>query len=370
MTRVLSVLQVVPELELGGVERGTLEVAEALVRAGHHSTVMSGGGRLVSELVAAGSTHLSLAVGRKSPFAPLLVRVLRRHLERRRFDVVHVRSRLPAWLVHLALRRLNGPRPVLISTLHAPYEVNFYSRIMVRSDRIIAVSNFIRDYVLSHFPETDPARLSVIHNGVSLQQFPRGFQPDTAWRQQWEQEWPELSGKMLIALPGRISRWKGHEDLIALLERLLPVCPQAHGLVIGDAHKSRRGFLRHLHRRIRERGLESHISFVGARRDICQIMAISRVVLSLSRAPEAFGRVALEALSLGVPVVAYDHGGAAEILSRLQPAGLVPIADVAAATQTIATFLAQPPPIRENTAFVLEDLLQQTLALYNEQVRT
>ena len=141
-----------------------------------------------------------------------------------------------------------------------------------------------------------------------------------------------------------------------------------HGLVAGGAARRRRGFLKELNRLAVRRGLEHDITFLGARTDLREVMSVSDVVLSLANIPEAFGRTALEALSLGRPVVAYAHGGAEEVLEELQPDGLVEPGNTGAAAGKIQDFLKTRPHIAPNRSFTLQRMLDKTLALY-EQAR-
>jgi glycosyltransferase involved in cell wall biosynthesis len=363
--RRLSVVQVLPALESGGVERGTLEVARHLVDNGHRSIVISAGGRLVRRLLAEGSEHIQLDVGRKSLLSLRLVPRLRALFAG--LDIVHMRSRLPAWLCYLAWRGMDpARRPHLVSTVHGPYSVNAYSAVMTRGERVIVISEMIRDYVLRHYPRVDPAKLRLIYRGVDPEVFAYGRKPDPAWLDAWQGDFPETRGKRLLTLPARLTRWKGQEDFIELIARLKPRHPDIHGLLVGDTHPRRRQFQEELRGRVAALGLEGDISFTGHRGDVAEIMAASHLVYSLSREPEAFGRVSLEALSLGVPVIAYDHGGVGEQLRAILPEGAVPTGDVAAAAALTERWLAQPPVVPREQPFTLARMLDATLAVYRE----
>lgn len=140
-----TVLQILPELDCGGVERGTLDVAAELVRRGHRSIVVSGPGRLVPQLIAEGSEHINLPVGKKSIFSARLIPMLRKLFLEQQIDIIHARSRLPAWLAYLAWKKLDPlNRPAFITTVHGPYSVNRYSKIMTRGERVIAISEYIK----------------------------------------------------------------------------------------------------------------------------------------------------------------------------------------------------------------------------------
>ena len=163
----LTVVQLLPALESGGVERGTLEVGKALVDSGHRSIVVSSGGRLVEQLVANGSVHVTMPLGKKSLFTLLQVGRLRRFLREEQVDILHARSRMPAWIGWLAWRGMPvAQRPHFVTTVHGLYSVNAYSRIMTRGERVIAVSDTARRYILDNYPDVDPRRVVTIHRGV------------------------------------------------------------------------------------------------------------------------------------------------------------------------------------------------------------
>ena len=363
----LTVLQTLPALETGGVERGTLDVAAELARRGHRSLVISGGGALEAELAANGSHHHTWAIGRKSPVTLLLAGRLRRFLREEKVDILHARSRLPAWVSYLAWKNMPAEdRPLFITTVHGPYRVNRYSAVMTRGQRVIAVSRYIYDYVLANYPGADPGKITIIQRGVDPQRYRRGYGPAADWLDRWRSEQPQLQGKTLVTLPGRITRWKGHTDFIDIIGHLKQAGAHVHGLVAGGAEPRRERFLKELIRSVNRRGLGNDISFLGQRDDLREVLGVSDVVLSLANIPEAFGRTALEALSLGRPVVAYAHGGAEEVLEELQPVGLVEPGNTGAAAGKIQDFLKTRPHIAPNRSFTLERMLDKTLALYEE----
>jgi glycosyltransferase involved in cell wall biosynthesis len=363
--RKLSVLQILPALEGGGVERGTLEVARALVEAGHHSLVVSAGGRMVEQLRKEGSEHIAWDVGRKRLATLRWVRPLRRLLRERNIDIVHVRSRLPGWILEFALRGMpERERPIRVSTVHGMYSVSRYSAIMTRGARIIAVSEAIRGYILDNYPQCPPGRIEVIPRGVDPAIYPRGYQPDDAWRSAFFEAHPNARGRQCLTLPGRITRLKGHHEFIELIEALLRQGRPVHGLIVGGEDPRRRAYAAELRQAIANRNLQAHISFTGARDDIREIYAISDLVLSLSTQPESFGRTVVEALSLGKPVIGYDHGGVGEILGRLYPRGQVPLRDQAALVARAAEMLDRPPPVPLDNPYTLDNMLKRTLALY------
>ncbi|MCA1977698.1 MAG: glycosyltransferase family 4 protein [Thiobacillus sp.] len=367
----LTVLQLLPALESGGVERGTLEIAQALVERGHRALVMSAGGRLVAPLVESGAEHFTWPVGVKSLKTLLLVRKLRRFLIKQQVDIVHARSRVPAWIAYLAWRGMNpAARPRFVTTVHGLYGVNRYSGIMARGEAVIAVSDTVRDYILTNYPDTLPWRIDVIHRGVDGRHYPHGWKPDEAWQAGFYAQFPAARDKQIVTLPGRITRLKGHEDFIELVGRLKRRGLPVHGLIVGGASPSKRRYLQKLRYRVRAMGLESDLSFAGQRDDLKNILAISSVVLSLSTQPESFGRTTLEALRLGVPTAGYEHGGVGEILRKIYPPGLLPLGDLGEASRRIGHLLEAPPPVPAGDFFPLSAMLDQTIALYERMART
>ena len=360
----LTVLQLVPALESGGVERGTLEVAHALVERGHRALVMSAGGRLVPALTKSGAEHFAWPIGVKSLSTLLLVRKLRRFLVEQKVDIVHARSRVPAWIAYLAWRGMNpATRP------HGMYGVNRYSRIMTRGEAVIAVSDTVREYILQNYPDTTPERIHVIHRGVDGNAYPHGWKPDAAWQSAFFAQFPNAAGKLIVTLPGRITRLKGHEAFIELVARLKRRGLPVHGLIAGGASASKKRYLQKLRYRVRSLGLEADISFTGQRDDLKNILAISNLVLSLSTQPESFGRTTLEALRLGVPTAGLDHGGVGEILRAVYPAGLLPMNSIDEACQRIVPLLQQPSPVPAGDFFPLQNMLEKTISLYEEVAR-
>jgi glycosyltransferase involved in cell wall biosynthesis len=366
----LTVIQVLPALEVGGVERGTLEVAAELVKRSHRSIVISGGGRMVSELTGQGSEHITFPIGKKSLLTLRLVSRLRNILEKEDVSVLHVRSRLPAWISYLAWRTMDhDSRPAFITTVHGPYTVNPYSRIMVRGEKVIAISGFIKDYIVRNYPETDTNKIIVIPRGVSSDQYPYGYQPSSEWIAKWNNQHPSLAGKYIVTLPARVTRWKGHEDFLGILKIALSESLPVHGLIAGGPHPGKESFLKELVSSVRDMGLDQHITFLGHRDDMKEIMAISNVVFSLAREPEAFGRTALEALCLGTPVIAYNHGGAAEVMAAMFPAGAVMPHDINAATKKLKEFINQHPTVTNKNCFTLENMLSKTISVYESLSR-
>lgn len=365
----MKVLQVLPSLNSGGVERGTLDFARFLVANGNRSLVMSSGGRLQSQLEREGSEHVTFPVHAKSPLSLWRVRALRRTLLELAPDVIHVRSRVPAWMVWLALRPLPpARRPLLVSTFHGLYSVSRYSAIMGRGDRVIAISECVRDYILANYPEVAPERIRVIHRGVDTAQFQH--REDLAggqWLSDFQRDYPLATGKPLLLMPGRLSPWKGQAAFIGLMAELIAAGQPCHGLIVGEPTPGKDHYLDELRAQVARLELEDHVSFLGHRSDMDHLYAHSAVVFNLSQKPEPFGRTVIEALAVGTPVVAYDTGGPGESLRAALPRGLVPRDNPQALVRRVEEMLTHPPgSITLPRQFSLEAQAEATLEVYQE----
>ena len=363
--RALSVLQVLPELETGGVERGTLEIAQALVAEGHRSTVLSNGGRLVKALTDNGSQHITLPVHKKSLLSLRLVPHIRELLIDQ--DVVHVRSRMPAWLVYLAWRRMNPEqRPALVSTVHGLYSINRYSAVMSKGERVIAISEAVKTYILENYG-TPEDRITLIHRGVADAEFPRGFKPSPDWIARFEAEYPDTRGRILLAMPGRVTRWKGHETFIELIGNLSRRV-NVHGLIIGAAAENKQRFNTELKQLCWRLGIEDRVSFLGNRNDMRELYGHSDMAFNLSTHAEPFGRTVIEAMSIGCPVVSWDYGGPAESVRALFPQGLVEPHDFDGLVATCMDLINRPEQIPAENTFLVSNMQRETLAVYQDVV--
>ena len=361
----MKILQILPELDAGGVERGTLEVASFLVAQGHESIVVSNGGRMVAELEKTGSRHVRMPVHRKALASLGQIPRLRKLFATEKPDIIHLRSRLPAWLAWLAWKSLDRrTRPRLVTTVHGFYSVNAYSAIMTKGEGVIAVSESVRAYILKNYPKTVSAKVRVIHRGVDKAAYSVGFAPSADWLAAWKASQPALEGRIPLLMPARLTRWKGQEDFVRLIARLIERGQPVHGLIVGEPHPKKLAFLGELKELAATLRIAEHVSFLGHRNDLREIMAVSALVYSLSRDPEAFGRVSLEALALGKPVIAYEHGGVAEQLRVIFPQGLVKPGDLNCAIDLTEEILKGRSTPLSAEAFALERMLKSTLDVY------
>ena len=354
-------------MDAGGVERSTLEIATALVRAGHRAIVISAGGRLVPDLLASGAEHIGLDIGRKSLRTLAHVPRLRRLFDERAVDIIHARSRVPAWIGHLALRGMDARAPHVVTTVHGLNSPSRYSRIMTRGERVICVSETVRAHVLRHYPDVDPGRLQVIPRGVDPSAFPRVSDDEAAAARRWAADrWPPLGGTgPLLLLPGRGTRLKGHGDALQLLADLREGGSDARLWMPGARQVGREAYVADLEQQSRRLGIADAVVLGEPIAGIARAYAAADLVLQVSRKPEAFGRTVLEALAVGRPVLGWDHGGVGELLRAWQPGGAIAPFDRNALSQGARRLLAAPPP-----AVTMPDSLRAmqdaTLALYEQ----
>jgi glycosyltransferase involved in cell wall biosynthesis len=332
-----AVLQVLPALGSGGVERGTLEIADALVRAGLRAVVASSGGALVPRLEALGARHVTLPLATKSPAgiwrnAGALAALVRAE----GIGILHARSRAPAWSAWLAARRTEAR---FITTYHGTYNEGvpgkrFYNSVMARGERVIAISHFIADHLRARHG-TDPARIRIIPRGVEEAAFdPARVDPGriAALRAAWGV--PE--GRPVVMLPGRLTRWKGQGVLVEAMARLPG---DALALLVGDA-QGRARFVDELRARIAALGLTDRVRLVGHADDMPAALLLADVVVHASTDPEAFGRTVIEAQAMRRCVIASDLGGPTETVAHGITGWRVPPGDAAALAGAIARVLA------------------------------
>jgi glycosyltransferase involved in cell wall biosynthesis len=367
--RHFTVVQLLPALENGGAERSALEVSRALVVAGQRSVVISAGGRMVERLEREGGEHVLLDVGSKSLRSLARIGTLRRILSDLDPAIVHARSRVPAWVAWYALRGMH-PRPHFVTTVHGLNSPGRWSRIMTRGDRVIAVSQTVHDFVLTHYPQTDAARISVVPRGIDPDAFPYGYRPDDAWRRAFFAEFPQLAEAPLLTLPGRGTRLKGHADAIALVAGLRERGIETRLLLLGIVDPAREAYVREMRALAAKCGVADIVVFTPPRNDVRDVFAVSDLVLQLSNQPESFGRTVIEALSLCRPVLGYAHGGVGELLAELYPAGRVPVGDVDKLIVRAAELLGRAPPIAPLQRYRLADMQAGVLAVYQELAAT
>lgn len=335
----MTIVQMLPEMEEGGVEGETFDQAVYLAKKGYNSIVISGGGRLVEPLEKAGCRHITWTdIGSKNPHCLKYITKLRQLLIDEKVDILHLRSRLPAWVAYLAWKSLPARRrPALITTFHGFYSVNRYSRIMTKGEKVVAVSQVIRDHIVSNY-NTDPGKIELIHGGFDVDL----FNPDRVDNERVE-KLKRLWGlndphTPVIVLPGRLTNWKGQLEFIESLAliRNLPFI----ALCIGQIDNGST-FTKTIYEKISRYNLEDKVKLVGHCDDMPAAMMVADIVVSASTSqPEAFGKVAIEAMAMSKPVVATGHGGSLETVVNKVTGLLVEPGNYQDMAQAITTLLS------------------------------
>jgi glycosyltransferase involved in cell wall biosynthesis len=367
-----AVLQIVPSLVAGGAERGTVELAAALAAAGWTSYVASSGGPLAAEVARAGAIHLTLPLASKNPLvirrnAGRLARLIR-HLD---IDIVHARSRAPAWSARAAARATGRH---FVTTFHNAYDTalpfkRWYNSVMAAGERVIAISEFVAAYAARVYG-VGAERLRTIPRGVDVAVFdPHRVAPERV--RALAGAWHLPAGVPVIMLPGRLTRWKGGLDFIAAIAAMNS---EVVGILLGTAQRP--GFRRELEAAIARLGLGARFRIVEDCRDMPAAYLAADVVVSPSRDPEGFGRVIVEAQAMGRPVIATDHGGARETILPGRTGWLVPVGDPPALAAAIAAALALSPAARTSLGacarahvarhFTRERMCARTIGVYRE----
>ncbi|HRR33282.1 MAG TPA: glycosyltransferase family 4 protein [Kiritimatiellia bacterium] len=361
----MHVVQILPALEEGGVERGTVELNREFVRRGHVSSVISSGGGLVSVVEREGGRHWTLDVKSKNPLtAWSRAASLRRLLAEIRPDLIHFRSRVPGWLVRLANGSLRLP---VVSTVHGFNSVSPYSRIMTTGERVICPSTAVLDYVRAHYG-TPRQRLRLIPRGIDPQRFDPA-KTDAAFMADFRRSFA-LEGRFVVLGVGRITQLKGYDVLIDATAAARERLPTIKTVIVGGAEPARAEYAEILRERVRNLGLEDHVVFAGSQSRVADIYACGDVLVSGNRSkPEAFGRSMAEALAMGCPVIATRFGGALDIVREgingwlVEPGDVAQLADrLVEASRHTLTGLREDALAR----FSLDQMVNKTLAVYEE----
>ena len=371
------VLQVLPALVTGGVERGAIDIAGAIQADGGTAIVASEGGPMENDLKRLGALHLKMPLASKNPLVMWRnVTRLVKAIESYGVDLVHARSRAPAWSARAAARRAGCH---FVTTFHAPYNISGglkkrYNAVMADGERVIAISEFVAEHVRQHY-KVDPRKLRVIHRGVDLAR----FDPDRVSAERMIQlstRWRLPDGLPLILMPGRLTRWKGQT---VLLEALSHLGDMDYRCVLVGSDQGRTAYRRELESLIAEHHLSGRVSLLDECNDMPAAYMLSDVVVSASTDPEGFGRTVGEAQALGRPVVASDHGGAREQILAERTGFLFPPGDAAALAAALRKALGLAPAartalhdeaiarVRQN--FSKDQMCAKTLSVYKELLR-
>lgn len=359
-------MQLLPELNEGGVERGVVELSRELVRRGVDSWVLSAGGRLAGQIEQDGGHHRVIDLAGKNPLtAWSRARALRRLLRQIAPDVIHARSRVPAWLAIMANRPLRLP---FVTTVHGFNSVNAYSRVMTFGDRVICVSGAIKEYIQSHYGVPDE-KIVVIPRGVDLDLFDPA-RLDAGFMEEFRSRYG-LQGKFVVTSVGRITQLKDYETFIRAISLVRNEIPGVLGLIVGGVREDKNEYFSSLQKLINSLGLTENIRFAGNQQKVAEIYAMSDVVVTSSKKPESFGRSAAEALAMNVSVVASAHGGILDIVREGETGFLFPPGDAKAlADKILQARTDRLEGLRRfvQEHFTLENMVTATLGVYGQVV--
>ena len=331
----MHIVQILPELNQGGVERGAVELSRELVKRGHQSTVISAGGSQAAQIEKDGGRQITLDVCSKNPLTvPLRIFKLRKILgeldqgsdvrgqksedseqkseivNHQSSMLVHARSRVPAWLCWFANKTLKIP---FVTTVHGFNSISKYSEIMTRGDAVICVSNPVKEYIQKNYGTPD-GKITVIHRGID----PNEFDPanlDRAWMNSFKEKYG-LTGKFTVTAVGRITELKDYETFIRAVAACAHDMPDIRGLIVGGVRHDKQAYYERLQALVKELHAEDRIIFAGSHSQMPEIYALSDVLISSSKKPESFGRTLIEAMAMNTPVIATRHGGALDIIEE------------------------------------------------------
>jgi len=357
----MRILQILPELNVGGVETGVLDLSKELIRNNHYSVVISNGGFLVPKLTLAGAKHYKLPVHKKSPFSILrMISKVANIIDKEKIEIVHSRSRVPAWIAYFAAQR-KGVN--FITTAHGYYHNYFFSKVMGWGKRVIVPSRIIGRHMIDDFG-VKPQKIVLIPRGVDLAKF--NFNP------------PKLQREPVVAtigLIGRITPGKGHINFIKAIARVARKTFQLKVLIVGDVAPGKEKYRDEISLLVRRFGLERYVNFLSWQRDVSKILSQLDILVVPSTIPEAFGRVIIEAQAIGVPVIASNLGGIKDIIDNEQNGLLVPAQDPAQMAEAIirllkdkqlAFSLAKKAREKVEKEFSLKLMFEKTLKTYKE----
>jgi glycosyltransferase involved in cell wall biosynthesis len=361
----MKIVQLLPELNEGGVERGTMELSRELVKSGHESIVISAGGKLEAEIIKDGGTHITLDVCSKNPLTlfPRMIQ-LRKIFKVLDPDIIHVRSRVPAWLAYLANKKLHIP---FVTTVHGFNSVSPYSAVMTKGDHVICVSSAIKTYIQKHYHTLDQ-KITVVPRGIDLEKFNTKMLDKEFIRVFTEDH--VLHDKFIVTSVGRITQLKDLETFISAIALLKENHENIVGLIVGGVRKDKEDYFHSLENLVKELGIEENIIFTGSQERVAEIYALSDIVVSSSKKPESFGRSVAEALALDTPVIATNHGGVLDIILEGKNGFFYPVGDSDSLAKNIdkSSHLEFDGYHYISENFSLKQMVDKTLKVYEKVV--
>ncbi|WP_299185189.1 glycosyltransferase [uncultured Psychrobacter sp.] len=367
----MKVMRLLSSLKHDESERGIFHLGRALAKNGHTSIIVSSAdddNDLVKRLERDGNIYHQLHMYKKSWLSILQVAPLRHLIEQYNPDIIHVHSRTPAWILHLALRRARVKhRPKLVSTMYGFYSINKYSQALLDVDTIITVSDSVTNYLRKGLQreEIDPKSIKRIYRGVDTRRYPYRHNPSVYWLRRTFAEYPELEHKKWLVFPTIIGNEYGQEWLIDILGNLQEQFPNIHVIIMDEDHRD--GDVAHedFRQRTNTLGLAERITYVGRKRnDMREWLSAANIVMALANQPESIGINALQAIHLGTPVVGWDQAAFSEILQPLYPQGLVKKYNAQALCKVVKSQLESVTRPEMTDKFTMRQMIKETIEVY------
>ncbi|WP_201555322.1 glycosyltransferase [Psychrobacter sp. 72-O-c] len=367
----MIVMRLLSSLKHDESERGIFHLGRALVKNGHTSIIITSAdddNDLVRRLERDGNLYHQLHMNKKSWLSLLQVAPLRHLIEKYNPDVIHVHSRTPAWVLHLALRRARVKRPPkLVATMYGFYPINKYSQALLDVDTIITVSDSVTNYLKKGLRREDIGHKVIkrIYRGIDTRRYPYRHNPSVYWLRHTFAEYPELEHKKWLVFPTIIGNEYGQEWLIDILGNLQEQFPNIHAIIMDEDHRD--GDVAHEDFRQRTNALDlaERITYVGNKRnDMREWLSAANIVMALANEPESIGINALQAIHLGTPVIGWDQAAFSEILQPLYPQGLVRKYNAQALCKAVRNQLESVTRPEMTNEFTMREMIKKTLEVY------
>lgn len=372
-TKQAVILQVLPALDGGGVERGTIEMAKAITNAGGKALIASAGGRLERQVHAVGATHITLPLHKKGVFSIWQnAQALKNIVKKYDVDIVHARSRAPAWAARLATRK---SKTHFITTWHGVHSESFpgkkkYNAVLASGERVIAISHYIAQRLYQNYHVKED-RLRLIPRGADLDIFSQ-TKVKAVQVHNLASEWYVPIDTFVILLPARLTRWKGHEWLFQALGRLHQqgrmnrpwVC-----LCVGGI-KGKEEYTAHLIRMAEKFGIAPNIRLTGYCEHMSVAYSLADIVVIPSLKPEPFGRTVVEAQAMERPVIVSAVGAMKETVLDGVNGYLVPPGNIEQLADRIAMLMAMSPAQRMDMGLRARMHIAQNFSILHMQHRT
>ncbi|WP_201594368.1 glycosyltransferase [Psychrobacter vallis] len=369
----MKVMRLLSSLKHDESERGIFHLGRALVKNEHTSIIVASADEdndLVKRLKRDGNHYHQLHMNKKSWLSLLQVSALRQLIEKYDPDVIHVHSRTPAWILHLALRRARVKRmPKLVSTMYGFYPINKYSKALLDVDTIITVSDSVTNYLKKGLrrEDADPKTIKRIYRGVDTRRYPYRHNPSVYWLRHTFAEYPELEHKKWLVFPTVIGHEYGQEWLIDILGNLHEQFPNIHVIIMDEDYKVNDVVHEDFRQRTNALDLADRITYVGSKRnDMREWLSAANIVLALANEPESIGINALQAIHLGTPVIGWDQAAFSEILQPLYPQGLVKKYNANALCKAVRNQLESVTRPEMTNKFTMREMIDETIAVYQD----